>query len=631
MPGKYEGRSLMFVKKWANGVLSPLRWVIKTSGKTGGANVNPINGIYEVAKQEGVDPKFVGHKLFIKAETDKRKEFSELLSGTFLKRVIAQPEFKYKDNFALAEAGLAPDDKAPNEPPQIIMIQDLAPARDAIHERKKLQEFRDKLTFSDKSMNALKQADHEELAAALVLSMLIADYSVHTGNFMITPEGKLLRIDFGSSFRGICNPDDAKSYTKSPSDTKWYKKYIEDWTGDKELKMSLTMFMEDNPGFLDPPDKIVKMMGEAIDELFETVYKDAPLEDLLEIYSHLHGEDYSDLTKTQIDLYHDITSLKDQINTLQEELVKLEAIAPDKRSKKEKNKLIEISEKITTLNQECAEKSAILNKKDASPDDKRVYEKTKENVKTAIKSHMKASIETRVTKLVQDVKALDKQSPSERLKVIDKQIESETKKLEDDKAQLQSTSLYLNKHLQELDSEVSVSEQPWGDKYCVVGEQNDKKYITEKSIDAYIEGLNKRLKEYKQAVKDGGSSTEDPMELLMKINEAKKLKKALIPYIVSKREVALSRHKIEQLNGRKSALTSKIVKNPEAKTGFFGRLSSSRPGDNTRVGVSSPQSSIHSLPLKRAEVVQAGPSGLSASAPATMPTQEQKQVINPNM
>jgi hypothetical protein len=273
----------------------------KKAKKEGGANRAELNGFYQPDNAPG--------QIFVKVESKKEKEFSEIFSGVFLKGVLQQPGLvSYQSNFALPRAGMLVDEQAvisagpsniqvvnsEDTPQQIAIIQDRINAAPMIKNRRQLEEKRP--LSQTKIQNKAEEFDQDQFAATLVMSALIADYSVHTGNFMQDKNtGEVVRIDFGSALRDILKPGNEKTIFSSPQGTKWYKDYIEDWTQDRERRGFIAAFIVDHEEEF-RPENIDRLAEETCNELFSTVYANATSEDLHKIYAHLHGKDHESLS-----------------------------------------------------------------------------------------------------------------------------------------------------------------------------------------------------------------------------------------------------------------------------------------------------------------------------------------------
>lgn len=374
------------LKQNKNGVELPSVNVEKQNLKLGGANKNPVKGVYKVQGESSQKP---SPPLMIKAETrNAGKEFSELLAGAFIGKVVQQRRFPYADNFVLTHPGVISYPESPQKPAQRVMVQTFNEGAEKLLEKRRgVEELRPDLAHiksgTEKSRQLADNLDKQAFAATIVMSVLIADYSVHLDNFMKVGGNKPLRVDFGSSCKNILRPQNNNNVYASPPDTKIYKKYMEIWTDDPETKYSITEFMWKNKDYFSP-EEMGKMMGEACQEVLEAAYKDAPLEDLLKIYKHLHGENHPDLRGQIKKDYQEIKALKKELNNL----IK-------KQENASESKQIAMDKKIKALEEKLASKSQELNNREGAGD-------LQEDIKKGIVKDMKKVMVQRAKAVIQE-------------------------------------------------------------------------------------------------------------------------------------------------------------------------------------------------------------------------------------
>lgn len=470
------------LKQNKNGVeLSPVD-VEKQTLKLGGANKNPVKGVYKVQGESNQKP---SPPLMIKAETrNAGKEFSELLAGAFIGKVVQQKQFPYAENFVLTHPGVISYPESPDKPEQRVMVQPFNKGAEKLLEKRRgIEELRPDLahmkTGAEKSRQLADNLDKQAFAATIVMSVLIADYSVHLDNFMKVDGNKPLRVDFGSSCKNILRPQNNKNVYASPPDTKIYKKYMEIWTDDPETKSSITEFMWKNKDYFSP-EEMGKMMGAACEEVLKAAYKDAPLEDLLKIYKHLHGENHPELRGQIKKDYQEIKALRKQINELLE-----------KQEKASGSEQVAMYSKIKALEDQLALKSVALNNRDGA-------DNLKQDIKVGIVKEMKEVMVQRAKAVIQEG---IKQGHDERLAQIKKdspivaqEIKETEAQIKKEKSLIEDCKLY-GKPIQDAfsaivnESDIRSAQLQNGDKYpkeayVEVKQPNGKpsKFYTMKSI-----------------------------------------------------------------------------------------------------------------------------------------------------
>lgn len=182
--------------------------------KEGGKNNSAVDGFWEDDK---------GKRYFIKAPSDQREFFTELFAGLVLKQLLSYAAFE--DKASLSDFGsIITAGYATTPTGQLVLIQDCVDGFVALYttigtgnrsgkDRNPISE----ILFQGKQYTQLmdKSGSYEGLTAALMYSILLGDYSVHSGNiFSIDVRSangalhkKYGRIDFGAAFRYFFDKD----------------------------------------------------------------------------------------------------------------------------------------------------------------------------------------------------------------------------------------------------------------------------------------------------------------------------------------------------------------------------------------------------------------------------------------
>jgi|GEM_PF-6536932 len=212
--------------------------------KEGGKNQNAINGFYKDEKS--------GKEFFIKKPDDPVEFFTELFAGKFVKKileryidpiyhasficadygtvvvngkpefVLVQPRASFEDGYKVLETGNTTATGLFN---QLKSFMGVAPANadrsagyEAAYGKEAYQKF----------LVVGPDGRHLGLDVILLISLLIADYSVHSGNVAVskehelyegTPFARFIRYDLGAAGRGIGKSP--KDVMQSPDQVGW--------------------------------------------------------------------------------------------------------------------------------------------------------------------------------------------------------------------------------------------------------------------------------------------------------------------------------------------------------------------------------------------------------------------------
>lgn len=511
------------------GVKLPPKKLRKKEKKLGGAHQNEFKGVYEVETEPNAP-------LMIKAETENvAKEFSELLAGSFLEKVVQQPGFAYARNFVLTHPGTLSFENDPSRPAQLVMVQPFAKAEKLLENRRKLEELRpqtarDVLTGelgAGRARELARQLEVNQFAATLAVSVFVDDYSLHLDNFMRAGENGALRVDFGSSFKNILKNGHNANLYQSPPGTKPYKRYVEIWSVDPSIKAAITEFMWRNQQYFNP-EKMGQMMGDACREILNTAYENAPLEDLLQIYQHLHGEKHPKLTEKQLRDYDEIRNLKKQRNKI---LKEMQSTPP--------NKQVSLFARVQKLNEALHIKCFAFNQ------DTGVHD-FKHEIKNDIINHMQKGMVQRARALIRESVQL---GHDERLA----QIKKESPALE---AEIRKTE----KEIKETRAEIEHCETYGAPAEAAIKEILERLFITtlkQKPVSGeYVElsqnGTNGSTYFLKSSIPILSEST--PQNKLTMMKESRELTKAFDLLKAMQERYTASSEKLDNLNKRLHSL-----------------------------------------------------------------------------
>lgn len=391
-----------------NNVLSAVDVIEKKEKKTSGQNKNPVGGFYAPSKKPDA-------QLFIKVEVNKAKEFAELWTGMFIGGVITQPGLQqYQRNFGIPRPGMIKDLENPSNPNQIAIVQDRLQAAPLAPKRHQLYEKVHPIETKRKGA----ELNQDQFAATLVMSIFAHDYSVHLGNFMrgTEEEDLAVRIDFGSAGKGLLEPGHETNVFTSPEGTKWYKDYVDDWTGNADRRADIAWFVREHEADLNP-QVIAQKAVDACEQLFNTVYANAPVEDIRAIYRHLHGKNHEFLYA-----YSDV-----EINEfIQKDRTELESVEAD-LVKAQKGKVKASQAKVDGLK---ARQEALYQSLENKH--KHMFERSKKTdaeiavlLKKEIIQDVRIGMEKRAENLIKEAKTLDKRPLKEQISSLDNQIKTE--------------------------------------------------------------------------------------------------------------------------------------------------------------------------------------------------------------
>ena len=182
--------------------------LIKVEEKTGGKNRNPVDGFYTGHDVNGDKVHY-----FIKQPADPKELFTELLAGRLLQRFIQHGliDPRYHTSLVCADSIQLEDGTYALIQP---MIKNITPLHRIIgtstsdgSDRSAAYES----MFGLYSYRILLERlpSHYGLSTILMLSLLLGDYSVHSGNIMCQTTNEttqFFRIDWGAAFRYFGNP-----------------------------------------------------------------------------------------------------------------------------------------------------------------------------------------------------------------------------------------------------------------------------------------------------------------------------------------------------------------------------------------------------------------------------------------
>lgn len=175
-----------------------------TSPKTGGKNKSPVDGFY--TDSDGIE-------YFVKKPADSKELFTELFAGLILQEFMSSGlvEKKYHPSLICADVIQFEDGSYGLIQPKVSFTELYKKIDTAFRDGSDRAPWWEMIAGPKYYPSLTKQGKYFGLSTAMMFSLLLGDYSVHSGNVVCIPLGEstsqFARIDWGAAFRYFAHKD----------------------------------------------------------------------------------------------------------------------------------------------------------------------------------------------------------------------------------------------------------------------------------------------------------------------------------------------------------------------------------------------------------------------------------------
>ncbi|MBA2651129.1 MAG: LepB GTPase-activating domain-containing protein [Tatlockia sp.] len=186
----------------------PIQELTKISGKNGGKNQSQVDGFYKNEK---------GEEFFIKKPADKKELFTELFAGLLLTEFMDKETIDktYFPSLICADLIQFEDKSYGLIQPKVAFTELYKVIQTGYRDGSDRDPFTEMLAGPSYYTELTKQGQYFGLSISLMFSLLLGDYSVHSGNVVILDDKsdesrQFGRIDWGAAFRYFAHEDNHK-------------------------------------------------------------------------------------------------------------------------------------------------------------------------------------------------------------------------------------------------------------------------------------------------------------------------------------------------------------------------------------------------------------------------------------